>query len=590
MCGIYGYIGSKSAHEVITDGLKRLDYRGYDSWGVAVMNEKDIEVTKDVGLVKSIEETAAKHSHIGIGHTRWATHGAVTVLNAHPHLSTDKTFTLAQNGIVENFKELKDDLVKKGYKFESQTDTEVIVRLIEEEMKTLPNIHDAIIKTFRKLTGRNTIIVLTHKGEIIAARNGSPLVIGQNSKTSEMYVSSDTLSFAPYVDEILVMENMQIVYLTENKIKAHDMAKGTDFDPQFEKLDVKNSIVDKAGYEHYMLKEIHETPESISAILHSNTEKYLSLAGLLKTSRTVYTMGSGSAGVAAAQIAFYLRQNSKLNAISLIGAEAQEYFPLFTKDDVIIVPSQSGETADVLEVLEVIKKKGTHIVSYVNMPGSMITRMSEIGFLAEAGPEVCVMSTKVFTSQIAWGYYVSKYIMGNKDLGEKELITLTKTMKGYLEDKKNHDALIELAKMLKEKHDIFLLGKYQNFAVMHEGMIKLIEGTYKHAHALPAGDLKHYAITLIEQGVPVIAVYGDDIANSDIENAISQVKARGATVIGVGPIRHGNLDHFLRIPNTGETQAIMNIIPLQLLAYYLAKELGNSIDKPRNIAKSVTVK
>ena len=590
MCGIYGYIGSKNAHDVITDGLKRLDYRGYDSWGVAVMHAKDIEVTKDVGVVRSIAESDAKHSHIGIGHTRWATHGAVTVINAHPHFSTDQSFTLAQNGIVENFNELKQELTQKGYKFESQTDTEVIVRLVEEESKSTPDLHLAIIKAFNKLQGRNTIIVLTYNGEIIAARNGSPLVIGRNSKTCEKFVSSDTLSFAPYVDEILVLENMQIVYMTENVIQAHDMAKNADFEPKFEKLQLKNSVVDKAGYEHFMLKEIHETPQSIEAILHSNTEKYQSLTDLLKSAKTIYTMGSGSAGVAAAQIAFYLRQNAKLNAISLIGAEAQEYIPLFSKEDVIVAPSQSGETADVLEVLEVAKKQGTHIVSYVNMPGSMMTRMSSIGFLAEAGPEVCVMSTKVFTSQIAWGYYISKFITGKKDEGERELIKLIKTMNEYLNVEQNHHVLKELAQTLKDKHDIFLLGKYQNFAVMHEGMIKLIEGTYKHAHALPAGDLKHYAITLMEPGVPVIAVYADDITNSDIENSISQVKARGATVIGIGPIRHENLSYYLAVPNTGETQAIMNIIPLQLLAYYLAKDLGNNIDKPRNIAKSVTVK
>ena len=590
MCGIYGYIGSKNAHQVIVDGLKRLDYRGYDSWGVAVMHAKDIEVTKDVGVVRSIAESDAKHSHIGIGHTRWATHGAVTVINAHPHFSTDKSFTLAQNGIVENFNELKQELTQKGYKFESQTDTEVIVRLVEEESKSTPDLHLAIIKAFNKLQGRNTIIVLTHNGEIIAARNGSPLVIGRNSKTGEKFVSSDTLSFAPYVDEIFVLENKQIVYITENVIKAHDMARNDDFEPRFEKLQLKNSVVDKSGYEHFMLKEIHETPHSIEAILHSNTEKYQSLTDLLKSAKNIYTIGSGSAGVAASQIAFYLRQNAKLNVISLIGAEALEYIPLFSKEDVIIAPSQSGETADVLEVLEVVKKKGTRIVSYVNMPGSMMTRMSSIGFLTEAGPEVCVMSTKVFTSQIAWGYYISKFVTGKKDEGEQELMKLIKTMNEYLNAEQNHHVLKELAQTLKDKHDIFLLGKYQNFAVMHEGMIKLIEGTYKHAHALPAGDLKHYAITLMEQGVPVIAVYADDITNSDIANAISQVKARGATVIGIGPIRHENLSYYLKVPNTGETQAIMNIIPLQLLAYYLAKELGNNIDKPRNIAKSVTVK
>lgn len=590
MCGIYGYIGSKNASGVVVDGLKRLDYRGYDSWGIAVVSDSGIQITKDVGIVKDIPADSLPKSEIGIGHTRWATHGAVTVVNAHPHLATDGSFALAQNGIVENYKELKKNLLEKGYRFVSETDTEVIVRLIEEELKTENDIKLAIEKAFEKLEGRNTIIAITKNKEIIAARNGSPLVIGKNTQTNEIYISSDVLSFAPYVDTICVLDNMQMILAKKGGIQLFDVVSKKEIVPHFEKLELKSNQVDKGEYEHYMLKEIMETPQTLDALLESNVEKLDSASEMLKKARTVYTIGSGSAGIASAQIAFYLREHAKINAIHLVGADANEYTPLFSEDDLIIAPSQSGETADVLEVLEVAKKKNVKIISYVNMPGSMMSRISDVAFLSNAGPEVCVMSTKVFTSQMAWGYYLSKIVEGKKVEAQNNIQNLINAMKSYLDDSKNHESIRGLAHTLLKNRDIFLLGKHQNYAVIQEGMVKLIEGTYKHAHALPAGDLKHYAITLMEKGVPVIAVYSDDNVKSDIANAISQVKARGATVIGIGPVKLDNLDQYLSVPETGETSGIMNIIPLQLLAYYIARELGNNIDKPRNIAKSVTVK
>lgn len=586
MCGIFGYVGtSRDASEAVLEGLRRLDYRGYDSWGVAVVNGHGIEVEKKVGIVS--KGPLSIQGNIGIGHTRWATHGAVTETNAHPHYASDKSFVLAHNGIVENAAELKETLTKKGYAFESQTDTEAIVRLVEDKRKKMRSFADAVRAAFKELEGRNTIIVLANDGEIIAARNGSPLVLG--SRGAELYFSSDVLSFAPYVSSVLVMENGQMVTKNGKGVHMFDIVKGSKVAPKFEKNAIVGSEVDKGAYEHYMLKEIHESPFVIRQLLKEKDADIRKLASAIKKAKNVYTIGSGTAGAAAAQIAFYLRAYGRITATSLIGAEASEYYPLFRKGDLLIAPSQSGETADVLEVLEIAKKKGAKIASHVNMPGSMMTRMSDYKFMAQAGPEICVMSTKIFVSQIAWGYLIAKAVGGKLSEGRRNLQSLARTMEAYLKDSKMTERIQSLAVSFAKNDHLFLLGKGQNAQIIKEGMVKIIEGSYVHAHGIPAGDLKHYAITLMEEGTPVIAVVSNDELQNDMHNAIHEVQARGAHVVGLTSVS-GSYKDVLPVPDTKETSAIMNIILLQLLAYSMAKAKGNNIDKPRNIAKSVTVK
>lgn len=591
MCGVFAYIGHKdNAAEIILQGLKRLDYRGYDSWGIAVVNDGAISIEKEVGKIGDISSIGKlPKSNAGIGHTRWATTGKVTQVNAHPHYSTDRSFALAQNGIVENYESLKEQLIKKGYTFISETDTEVIVRLIEEEQKSHPDLLDAVRSAFQKLDGRNTIVLITNKGQIIAARNGSPLVIGLSEKTGETFLSSDTLSFANLADTMIAVNNGDLVNI-HNGIYIYDIATGQELELQKEKIDIRSDKVDKEGYDHFMAKEIHETPYVIRQIAKQNEKELQALVSAMKKARQVYTIGSGTTGNAAAQIAFYLREYAGINVISLIGADAREYFHLFSKDDLIISPSQSGETADVLEVLEYIKGKGMKIASVVNMPGSLMTRLSDFKFMCHAGPEICVMSTKVFVSHIAWGYLLAKTAAGKYEEGKENLNKLAALMGVYLENEKNMQNIKNLANKLKNTRDIFLLGKFQNLQIMKEGMVKLVEATYKHAHAIPAGDLKHYAITLMEKGIPVIVGLSQDVVKADVMNAIDQVRLRGAEVIGIASKQQENFDYFLEVPELEETSAIMHIIPLQLLSYYIAVDLGNNVDKPRNIAKSVTVK
>ncbi len=590
MCGIFAYRGPKnSAGQIAIEGLKRLDYRGYDSWGVAVCNNSEVTVVKKAGKISEIEHLDLPASTISIAHTRWATTGKVTTVNAHPHYSTDKSFALAQNGIVENYQELKDELITKGYAFISETDTEVIVRLIEDKLRVTKDLKKAVQMAFADLKGRNTIILLTKKSEIIAARNGSPLVIGINAKTDEIFLSSDTLSFAELAPEMIVVDNGQMVTL-DNTLHIYDIKTGEEIPFKPVAIGFTHMKVDKEGYDHFMLKEINEAPFVLNQLIKQDAARYEDLATAVKQSKNVYTIGSGGAGVAAAQVAFYLRSIGHIKAVSLIGADAIEYMDLFSKDDLIIVISQSGETADVLEVLEVAKKKGVHIASFVNMPGSMISRMSDFVFMSESGPEICVMSTKTFDAQVAFGYLLAKTIIGKGAEGRDELKKLAVTIDEYLKNEQTHIKLKDIAKILMPKHDVFLLAKYQNFHIIREGMVNIIEATYKHGHALPSGDLKHYVITLMEPGTSVVAVISNDKAQADVMYAVDEVRLRGAEVIAISPLSHKNFDYHIPVPDTGDTSAIMNLIPLQLLAYYLATLLGNNVDKPRNIAKSVTVK
>jgi glutamine---fructose-6-phosphate transaminase (isomerizing) len=608
MCGIFAVVQrsslelqeKQSAEKKVLAGLKKLEYRGYDSWGVAVVSEapqgsQSIQVEKHVGKISRVDALHLPLGSVAVGHTRWATHGGVTQENAHPHFSTNKEFVLAQNGVVENFQRLKSELSTKGFSFTTQTDTEVIVRLIEEQQKTAESLSEAMRNAFHLLQGRNTIILLSQDGEVYAARNGSPLLLGYHPQHQTYVLSSDVLSFAEEVTEFMVIENGEMVEIKSGGHLLRSIGDGTLLERKLQPLKIQNTQATKGEFAHFMMKEIHDTPAVVRQVIGQPQDKIEELAQLIRdnacSQRQIYCIGSGTAGVAAAQMAYYLRMMSGCSAVSLVGADALEYLPLFQAGDILIAPSQSGETADVLEVLELAKAKGVKIVTYVNMPESTMTRLAELSFLAEAGPEICVMSTKVFTSQVAWAYLVAKTVAGNYHEALERLEILAVEIEKYLHDQKNMEEISAIATWLATKKDIFLLAKAENFQIIREGMVKLIEGSYIHAHALPAGDLKHYAITLIEEDTPVLVITSNDAVRSDVLTAAHEVTARGASVVHIGPECEGeSFKYSLSTPDLGEVSSIMNVIPLQLLAYELAVGLGHDVDHPRNIAKSVTVK
>ncbi len=596
MCGIFGYFGTKTAVSIIRQGLKNLDYRGYDSWGIAVTDGERLQITKAVGEVPdklSISQPLV--GQIGLGHTRWATNGGVTQINAHPHLAQSGEFALVQNGIVENAEELKEVLQKHGWQFISETDTEIIVHLLEAEVKKQHDLALAITAIYPQLRGRNTFAVLTKTGELLAMKKGSPLVLGKSHDQSEYFLSSDTASLVGLASDYLVLEDGQQVVINKGKsdqiqVFVNQVETDRPIQLRWEKLKIDNQssrLVEK----HYMIQEIKETPQVMRTLAQQSKTSYLAVARLIKKAKQVIVIGSGSTGLAAAVIASNLRQWGGVAAIALVGAEVSSYLPFMDSQTVIIAPSQSGETADVLEVLVEAKKRGVKLVTFVNMPGSTMSRIADISCMTEAGPERCVMSTKVFSAQLVWGYMIAQALVGKLSQSQRLVFKGAQQLAEALTTQAWNQQILRLADQLVANHDIFLLGTGSLLPIAQEGMVKLIEGTYKHAHAIPAGDLKHYAITLMETGTPVVLL---DPGESDecqaILTAAREVSARGARTIGIGPNRSDVFAEYLVTPDLGELQPVASVVALQLLSYHLTVMLGLPVDKPRNIAKSVTVK
>lgn len=589
MCGIFGYMGKSNAPYIIHQGLKRLEYRGYDSWGISTIEKGNIVTTKDTGHIPESIKLKTNPTTVGIGHTRWATHGGVTITNAHPHYSTDRSFVLAQNGIVENYTELKAYLEKLGYIFDTQVDTEVIVKLVEHELKTTKTLKEALIKAFKQLEGRNTVILLDSKsGQILAIRNGSPLILGVKEK--DIYLASDPLAFNQYCRDIVEINNGEMIEIKDGKYKLFDIKKDKYINrkPREEKL--LEIDIDKEKYEHYMIKEIVEQQHTILKATEYTQKQLQPFIKRLKETENIYTIGAGTAGFSADQIAYYLRKIGKKNAISIKSYETESYLENISPNDTVIAISQSGETADTLEAVEILKERGVYIASIINMPGSTLSRLSDSYFMSNAGSEICVASTKVFTSQISFGYLLSKTLVGEYTDAKRELRTISNNLEDFF-SKKTFKQIENISKVLKEKEHFFVLGKGQNFHIAQEGALKIKEISYKHFEGFAAGELKHGVIALIEEGTPVLSIVSDDNNVKDLISATQEVKARGALTIGIGDKQDTQcFDYFIEVAKSNDLKAISNVIPFQLISYYLAKELGNNIDKPRNLAKSVTVK
>jgi glutamine---fructose-6-phosphate transaminase (isomerizing) len=585
MCGIVGFSGKNAVSKVL-EGLKRLEYRGYDSWGIGYIESNSIELIKNTGKVSEITLENIE-SNFAIGHTRWATHGGVSVANAHPHFSTDKSFILAQNGIFENYAEVKEELLKKGYTFVSETDTEVIVRLIEENLKSM-EFMQAIVETFKTLKGRNTIIVLKNNGEIFAIRNGSPLVLGVSGDFK--ILSSDTLSFSNLTNKALILDNHQMVYIKDNAYKVFDITtECKQIEKEVTVLDYENTNIDKEGFDHFMIKEIFDQTHTVKDAVQYSLKELQPLIDKIKQIRKVFFVGAGTAGNAAAQIAYFFRKYTNIDAVELVPYESETYLNNITKDDFLFAISQSGETADTIEVVESFKQKGGQVGSIVNMVGSSLTRISDYKFLSRTGPEVCVASTKAYTAQLSFGLVLALSVANKYDYAISLIGELSTAIKKFL-TAENINIVKDIVKKLEYREHFFILGRGQNFVTAKEGALKIKEITYKHFEAFSAGELKHGVIALIENDTPVITVLSNDLDSQTALNAAEQVKSRGAYTIGI--VKSGNniFEDQILLPDLKEADSIINIIPFQLISYYLGVKLNRNPDKPRNLAKSVTVK
>lgn len=583
MCGIVGYIGNKNANEIVYQGIKRLEYRGYDSVGICYKKGNTLVVKKDIG---KIEEVASKlnfleeDSNLAIAHTRWGTHGKITKENAHPHLDCSKNIAIVHNGIIENFYELKEDLIKRGHKFNSETDSEVIAHLIEEYMKFY-DFENSCKKAFSKLKGSFAVLAINSKEEkIVGIRKDSPLVIGV--KENESFAASDIYALLPYTNEFIFLKNFDFVVLEKNLVKIENLIEGSVNRP-IERIDFSLEQNSTEGFHHFMIKEIMEQGEIPFRVLEKNGEKFKEYANKIKEAKKVLLVGAGSS-FHACIYGYYLFSKLGIDCKPIVASEFKNFSNILDENTILIAVSQSGETADVLEAVRIAKSKNCKVYSIVNVYGSTLMRESDFYLLMNSGFEVGVAATKTFTSQLIIFYILYKILKNEsfsmKHLSSQILDLLGRSRREYIE---------KIADMLKDKEHIFLIGRGLSYVSSLEGALKIKEISYIHAEAFAGGELKHGTLALIENNTPCIVFVDRENYEEIISNA-HEVKARGGFIIGVSPFKDKVFDVWIKIPDCEEEIPILQIIPIQLLAYLLSVKRGYNPDYPRNLAKSVTVK
>ncbi len=589
MCGIIGYIGNRTAAPILLNALKKLEYRGYDSCGIATINgQAEIMLKKGAGRIESVNEIhnfLELKGNLGIAHTRWATHGKVEDYNAHPFVSCDGAFALIHNGILENYLELKEALIAKGHKFSSETDTEVLVHLIEEKMKTnsKKDIKEVIAEVANEARGAFTFLLLANKqNEIYAFRKDSPLIVGVGK--GEFFASSDITSFLEYTNKAIILENYHLAVLN-NKCQIFDLKKKKEITPKIMKIDWTAEQASKSGYPHFMLKEIYEEMEISKHSLEQDPIKFNKMVHLLSKSKKVFFLGSGTSYRACLIASIYFAKIAKKNFIPILGSEFKTYENLVDEDTTIFAISQSGETADVLEGIRIAQSKGAKIISLVNVMGSTIMRESDAYLTLNAGPEIAVASTKAFTSQVLILVLLAFGLANRFNEGKEQLNSLINKLNLIME---KSELVAELAKDVMNKDDLYVIGRGVAYPVAMEGELKIKEIAYIHADALAGGELKHHTLALIEPGVPCIALVPNDATKDDMINNIMQIKARGGIIIGISSLTLPEFDYHIEIPAV-PLEPIAMIPILQLIAYHLSVLRGNDPDFPRNLAKSVTV-
>ena len=584
MCSIIGYSGKNSAAPILVKGLQKMEYRGYDSVGIATESENKIVLKKGVGRVIEVNNAVKLDSipgNIGIGHTRWATHGKVTEKNAHPHSSNSGKIAIVHNGIVENFEELKSDLQNKGYEFQSETDTEVIANLIQLNLNKTSDVKQSIIKTVNQIKGHYSFVAIFEDGTLAAARFHEPLIVGVGKNSH--YLSSDVLGFIENTDDAIYVDNEDFVIVNDSGIHIFDF-DGTPVKYQITKVSKEFADVYKGDYAHFTIKEISEQPDTILRAVDNN--QIQQLVDNIKQAKNLYITGSGTS-YNAAEIAKYLMSKfAKIKINTLISSELPFSPNEIEADSTLITISQSGESADVLEAVKIAKESNAKILSIVNLLNSSLSQQSSLAIGLNCGPEIGVAATKSFTSQLAILYKITDQLCNgciNPDW-KKVSEAISQVLSNNLKIK-------ELAKNLKEITDIYVLGRGIHLPIAREAALKLKELSYIHAEGIPGGELKHGPLALMDSNVYVIIINPSDSTYNDTLNSANEIKARGAKIIGISDKKSDVYDHWIEIPSIGEAlYPIIEIIPIQLLAYYSALEKKTDPDYPRNLAKSVTVK
>ncbi len=612
MCGIVAYLGKRDAQSVLIEGLKRLEYRGYDSAGVALMVDNEVREFKKKGKVKELENLLSEtslSSTMGVGHTRWATHGPPSDKNAHPHLSSDGSIAVIHNGIIENYQILKNALTSLGHTFQSDTDTEVISHLLQEYRdKRNLSLVEAVRAVLRKLVGAYAIVVMDQNEPdiLVGARKSSPLVFGIG--TDEYFMASDASPIAGYTNQFIYLDDNQIVAVQRNGEYEFSNLDSSPVTPIIQTLDLKIEELEKGGYPHFMLKEIHQQPQTISDSMRGRVnleEMWVRVGGMtnhlkrISQAKRIIFAACGTSWHTALIGEYLFEELARIPCEVEYASEFRYRNPILTEKDVLVVISQSGETADTLAALELARSKGVFTYGIVNVVGSSIPRMTHSGSYTHAGPEIGVASTKAFTSQltvlslmaIQLGYQ-RQTISEDK---YHQLIHAMNSLPAKAEYILKQDSKIKfIASEIKSAQNALYLGRGYNFPVALEGALKLKEISYIHAEGYPAAEMKHGPIALIDLYMPVIVIATNDSAYEKIVSNVEEVKARKAIVIAI--IKEGDkhlksiVDYYIEVPETEEALSpILSVLPLQLLAYHIAVMRGCDVDQPRNLAKSVTV-
>jgi glucosamine--fructose-6-phosphate aminotransferase (isomerizing) len=610
MCGIVAYIGHRPAQEILINGLKRLEYRGYDSSGIALLEEINIQTFKKKGKVKELE-TVLNPSHastIGIGHTRWATHGEPNDVNAHPHYSQSKKLAIIHNGIIENYGSLKADLINKGYTFQSDTDTEVFINFIEDLQKTESlALQDAVRLALTRVIGAYAIVIISsdNPDRLIAARKGSPMVLGIGE--GEFFIASDATPIIEYTNQVVYLEDEEISVITREGFETVDLDDVTQ-SSSIHQLDLQLDAIEKSGYEHFMLKEIFEQPTSIADCMRGRLraqEGLLSLGGIrqyaseLINAKKITIIACGTSWHAGLVAEYIFEDLCRIPVEVEYASEFRYRNPIIEPGDIVFAISQSGETADTLAAIELAKSKSAIVFGIVNTVGSSIARATNEGAYLHAGPEIGVASTKAFTAQITVLAMIALRIASTKGtISDEKYRSLLWELNGIPEKVKkcleHNEKIEEISDLFKDASNFLYLGRGYNFPVALEGALKLKEISYIHAEGYPAAEMKHGPIALIDENMPVVFIATRDSSYEKIISNIQEVKSRKGKVIAIvteGDVVIKNMaDYVIEVPEASEQLApLLSVIPLQLLSYHIAIMRGCNVDQPRNLAKSVTV-
>lgn len=592
MCGIFGYTGLKNdAPKTVLKGLKTLEYRGYDSWGVAAKiigknGKSHFFLEKKVGKIGSaVLPLDFRNSSLSIGHTRWATHGGVTKINAHPHLDCSGSIAVVHNGIIENFESLKNDLLKKGHNFISDTDTEVIPHLIEEYLKKM-DFTSAVKNAFNKLTGLNAIVVAyAGSDEIIAVKNGSPLVVGIGKK--ELYVASDVSGIVSYTKKVVFLKDNEMAVLGKD-FQVFSLPDGKMINPKFEKINWTIEYIDKGKFKHFMIKEIYEQPKVIRNIINNYSDQILSLSKKVEKAKGTFFIGAGTAYNAGLAGTYLFSKFARLHINTAFASEFNYLEDFLNKRSLVIALSQSGETIDVIEPLARAKRKGSTIAAITNAPGSTIHRMADYKLLLNAGYEKAVASTKAYTAKLSVLSLLTFAMTGKIDEAKSILVKTAMEIERILSDE--NEKIKKIALKLNESPNVYVIGRGVSYSSALEASLKIKEVSYMPSEGLAGGELKHGPIALVTKGTPCIVFAPKDETYSSIISNATEIKTRGGVMIGIAPQNSSAFDYWIEVKDLSFGTYVAQIVVVQLIAYYLALSKSLDPDMPRNLAKSVTVK